>query len=280
MLNDNYFFKFGKIGYDLSKKTYVMGVLNVTPDSFSDGGKFINPDTALTHAKQMEAEGVDFIDIGGQSTRPGAEEITTEEELKRVIPVIKKLVKEVQVPLSIDTYRSQVAEEALKLGAHIVNDISGLNFDEKMADTISMYNGTVILMHIKGTPRNMQDEPHYDNVVEEVRLYLEKSIWKASVSGINQMIIDPGIGFGKTVEHNLALIKNIGRLKELDCPVMLGVSRKSLIEKMVGGDVNDRLEGTVTLNAIGIMNGVNIIRVHDAKAGVRTAKICDTYFTS
>lgn len=280
MLNDNYFFKFGRTGYDLSKKTYVMGVLNVTPDSFSDGGKYINPDDAIKHAKQMEADGVDFIDVGGQSTRPGAEEITTEEEIERVIPVIKKLVKEVSIPVSIDTYRSEVAEEALKSGVYIVNDISGLNFDDKMADTVSSYNGTIILMHIKGTPRNMQDEPFYDNVVEDVRLYLEKSIWKASVAGINQMIIDPGIGFGKTVEHNLALIKNIGRLKELDCPVMLGVSRKSLIEHMVGGDVTDRLEGTVTLNAIGIMNGVNIIRVHDSKAGVRTARICDYYVNS
>ena len=276
-MNDNYSFHFGKKVYDLSSRTHVMGVLNITPDSFSDGGKYNNPEAALAHAKAMIDEGADFIDIGGQSTRPGAEEITAEEELKRVIPVIEKLRSETDIPISIDTYRSEVASAALKSGALIVNDISGFNHDKNMLKIIAEHKASAIAMHMKGTPKDMQDNPQYEDVVKEVVAYFEDVIWRANVENVNQIILDPGIGFGKNVEHNLTLIKHINELKRLDTPIMVGVSRKSMINKIAGGDVNDRLEGTVALNTISIINGVQIIRVHDVKAGVRTAKIVDEY---
>src|SRR5258706_10051118 len=276
-MNDNYSFHFGKKVYDLSTRTYVMGVLNVTPDSFSDGGKFFNTDAAIAHAKSMIDEGADFIDIGGQSSRPGADEVSTEEELKRVIPVIEKLCSETDIPLSIDTYRSEVASAALAAGAIIVNDISGFNQDKNMLKVIAEHKASAVAMHMKGTPKDMQGNSHYDDVVKEVVSYFEDVIWRANVENVNQVILDPGIGFGKNVEHNLTLLKHINELKRLDSPIMVGVSRKSMINKITGGDVNDRLEGTVALNTIAIVNGVQIIRVHDVKAGVRTAKIVDEY---
>lgn len=276
-MNDNYFFKFGDIGYDLSSRTFVMGVLNVTPDSFSDGGTYLNSDAAVARALEMEAEGADIIDIGGESTRPGAEPVSVEEELKRVIPVIKVLNGKIKIPISVDTSKSAVAEESLKNGAHIINDVTALNGDEKMAETIAGHNASVILMHMKGNPKTMQDNPDYENVMDDVRAYLEKSIWKANVAGINQIIVDPGIGFGKTVEHNLQLIKHISKLKQLDAPVLLGISRKSMIQKLVGGEADDRLEGTIALNTIAALNGANILRVHDVKPAVRVAKLIDSY---
>ena len=276
-MNDNYSFQFGKKVYDLSSRTFVMGVLNVTPDSFSDGGNFMQADAAVSRALQMVTDGADFIDIGGQSTRPGADEISAEEESARVMPVIKKLADELAVPISVDTFHSAVADEALTTGAVIINDVSGFNRDADMLKVVAKHKATAIAMHMKGTPKDMQDDPQYDNVVKEVVAYFENVIWRANVENITQVILDPGIGFGKNVEHNLSLIKNINELKRLDCPVMVGVSRKSLISKIAGGEVDDRLEGTVALNTIAILNGVQIIRVHDVKAGVRTAKIADEY---
>lgn len=279
-MNDNYSYQFGKKVYDLSSRTHVMGVLNVTPDSFSDGGKFMKLENAVRHAKQMEADGADFIDVGGQSTRPGADEVPIEEELKRVIPVIKAIISEIKIPVSVDTYRSEVAGEALKNGALIVNDISGFNFDKNMAATIAGYNATAIAMHIKGTPKDMQVKPEYDDLLAEITQYFENAAWKANVEGIKQIIFDPGIGFGKTAEHNLKIIRHISELKRLDTPLMIGVSRKSMISRILNtedGNVNDRHEGTVALNAVAILNGVNIIRVHDVIEGVRTARILDAY---
>lgn len=276
-MNDNYSFQFGKKVYDLSARTHVMGVLNVTPDSFTDGGKYFDLDKAVEHAKEMASLGADFIDIGGQSTRPGANDISAEEEIKRVIPVIKKLAGNIEIPISIDTYYSEVADEALANGAVIVNDVSAFNSDANMLKVIAKHKATAIAMHMKGTPKNMQDDPKYDDVVKEVVAYLEEAIWKANVENITQLILDPGIGFGKTVEHNLTLLKNINEIKRLDCPMMVGISNKSTISKIIGGEVNDRTEGTVALNTISILNGVQIIRVHDVKAGVRTAKIADAY---
>ena len=264
-MNDNYSYTFGKKVYDLSARTHVMGVLNVTPDSFSDGGKFLKAEDAIAHGKKMETDGADFIDVGGASTRPGAEEVSIEEELKRVIPVITALAKEVSIPVSVDTYRAQVADEALKAGALIVNDISAFAFDPAMAETIAKHNASAVAMHIKGTPKDMQKDPQY-------------VAWKANVAGIKQIIIDPGIGFGKTVEHNLQIIKNLSDLKRLDTPIMIGISRKSMIGKILNtDDVNDRHEGTITLNTISVLNGAHIIRVHDVIEGVRTAKIIDAY---
>lgn len=274
---DSYSYKFGNVTYDLGSRTHIMGILNVTPDSFSDGGKYLNLKDAVGRAKQMESEGADFVDVGGQSTRPGSEEISVEEELKRVIPVIQALKKEVKIPISIDTYRSQVADEALSSGAVIVNDISAFNFDPEMAHVVSKHKASAMLMHIKGTPKNMQENPDYKDLVAEVLLYFEKAVWKGNVAGIDQLIIDPGIGFGKTAEHNLKLIKNMYELKKLDCPVMIGVSRKSSIGIIAGAEINERLSGTVALNTVSILNGVNIVRVHDVKEAVQASKIIDMY---
>lgn len=277
-MNDNYSYTFGKKVYDLSARIHVMGVLNVTPDSFSDGGKFLNPDDAIAHGRKMEIEGADFIDVGGISTRPGAVEVSVEEELNRVIPVITALANEVSIPISIDTYRAKVADEALKAGALIVNDISAFNFDTAMAETIAKHNASAVVMHIKGTPKDMQKDPHYDDLMAELLTYFENTAWKANVAGIKQVIVDPGIGFGKTVEHNLQILKNLGDLKRLDSPIMIGVSRKSMIGKILNiEDINDRHEGTITLNTIGVINGAHIIRVHDVIEGVRTARIIDAY---
>lgn len=274
---DSYNYKFGNITYDLGSRTHIMGILNVTPDSFSDGGKYLKPEDAIARAREMETEGADFIDVGGQSTRPGSEEISVEEEMNRVIPVIKALKNEIKIPISIDTYRSEVANEALENGAKIVNDISAFNFDPSMPAIVANHDASAILMHIKGTPKNMQENPEYKDLVSEVLLYLEKAVWKGNVAGVDQLIIDPGIGFGKTPEHNLMLIRNMFELKKLDCPVMIGVSRKSTIGKITGAGIDERLSGTIALNTISILNGVNIIRVHDVKESVQAVKLIDMY---
>jgi dihydropteroate synthase len=278
-MNDNYSYHIGKKVYDLSTRTHVMGVLNVTPDSFSDGGKFVKLEDAVAHAKRMEEEGADFIEVGGASTRPGAEEVSLDEELKRIIPVIKALAGgEISIPISVDTYRSEAADEALSNGAVIINDISGFNFDKNMTVVIAKHNATAIAMHMKGTPKDMQKDPQYDDLIAEVLQYFENVMWQANVEGIKQIIIDPGIGFGKTIEHNLMLIKHLPELKRLDSPIMIGVSRKSMIGKILETeDINDRHEGTIALNCAAVINGAHIIRVHDVKEGVRTARILDAY---
>jgi dihydropteroate synthase len=256
-----------------------MGVLNITPDSFSDGGKYFDNKIILNKviedAIKMEKEGADFIDVGGESTRPGSEKISIAEELQRVIPVITEIKKKIRIPISIDTYKSEVAEEALKAGASIVNDISGFKFDERIAGVTAKYNSSCILMHMKGTPKNMQKNPVYENVVEEVYDCLKDSIDIAKNSGIKQIIIDVGIGFGKTLQHNLELLRNLKRFTELDCPVLLGVSRKSFIDKIYHATINERLEGTIAANTIGIMNGANIIRVHDVLENVKAVRVAD-----
>ena len=274
---DSYNYRFGKTTYDLGSRTYIMGVLNVTPDSFSDGGKFLKTEDAVAHAKQMAEDGADFIDIGGRSSRPGSEEISVDEELSRVIPVITALKNELKIPVSVDTYRSQVADEALSSGAHIVNDISAFNFDSAMPKVVAKHKASCILMHIKGSPKNMQKNPVYEDLMAEVLLYFENAVWKAIISGIDQLIVDPGIGFGKTTEHNLTLIKYMYEIKKLDCPVMIGVSRKSLIDNIAHADINNRLSGTIALNTISILNGVNILRVHDVKEAVQASRIIDAY---
>ena len=256
-----------------------MGVLNITPDSFSDGGKYFDDklklEKVIEDAVKMEQDGADFIDVGGESTRPGSESITIDEELERVIPVISEIQKKVSLPISIDTYKHQVAEEALKAGAEIVNDISGFNFDEKLPEITARYNASCVLMHIKGTPKNMQKNPEYENVVEEVYMYLKKSCKAAESFGIKQIITDVGIGFGKNLEHNLTLIKNLSRFKDLKYPVLLGLSRKSFMDKIYPAPMNERLEGTIAANSVGIINGANIIRVHDVLENKRAARIAD-----
>jgi dihydropteroate synthase len=258
------------------KKTLIMGILNITPDSFYDGGRNFDRNKAIEKAYELQKDGADIIDIGGESTRPGAEPVSLPEEIDRVCPVIEAITKNIDIPISIDTYKSEVAEEALKLGASIVNDISGLNFDEKMAGVVSRHKSYIILMHIKGTPKNMQIDPYYDNLTEEIYSYLEKSKRKAAASGIEEkkIIIDPGIGFGKTLEDNYRIINNINYFKKMGCPVLIGLSRKSLIKKLYDKP-HDSLFATIALNSVSAVFGADIIRVHDVKEHYLALKAID-----
>jgi dihydropteroate synthase len=264
--------------FDFSKRTYIMGILNITPDSFSDGGLFYTKDTAVDHALKMYDEGADIIDIGGESTRPGAESVSLEEEMKRVIPVIEELAKKLPIPLSIDTYKSRIAQAALSAGASLVNDISGLKFDPEMSAVVAGYKVPVVIMHIKGTPKNMQKNPSYTALIPEIMDYLRGGLKIARDAGIaeDNIIIDPGIGFGKTVEHNLEIIKRLDEFRGFEKPILIGPSRKSFIGKILNDlPVTERLEGTAAAAAIGILNGANIIRVHDITAMVRVARVAD-----
>jgi dihydropteroate synthase len=264
--------------FDFSKKTCIMGILNVTPDSFSDGGRYFDQSSAIKRAIQMADDGADVIDIGGESTRPGSEPVPAEEELRRTIPVIEALSREIGIPISIDTYKSDIARRALDAGASMVNDISGLRFDRKMAGTVAEYKVPVVLMHIKGTPKNMQQDPRYHALIPEVLEYLRKSITIAGDAGISEdvIIIDPGIGFAKTFEHNLEIINKLNEFTSLGRPVLIGPSRKAFIGKILGdATTGERLEGTAAAVAISIMNGANIVRVHDVKEMARVAKVAD-----
>ena len=255
-----------------------MGILNVTPDSFSDGGAFLNRDRAVDQALRMQDEGADIIDIGGESTRPGSGAVTVREEIRRVLPVIEELTGKVNIPISIDTYKSGVAEAAIQAGASIVNDISGLRFDNKMSGVVARHKVPVVIMHIKGRPRDMQKKPVYKSLIPEIMDYLTESIITARNAGIpdNMIIIDPGIGFGKTLEHNLEIIRRLNEFTGYQKPILVGPSRKSFIGKLLGDHpVNDRLQGTAAAVAIGIFNGANIVRVHDVKEMFRVAKIAD-----
>ena len=263
---------------DFSKKTYIMGILNVTPDSFSDGGLYFDNSTAAKRAFQMVEEGADIIDIGGESTRPGSEPITIEEELRRTIPVIESLSKETKIPLCIDTYKSEVAKRALDAGASMVNDISGLRFDPKMPKVVSEYKVPAVIMHIRGTPRDMQQNPVYEALIPEIMDYLRTGMIIARQAGISEdmIVIDPGIGFGKTFDHNLQIIHNLQEFTLLRKPILIGPSRKAFIGRILGDvPVTERLEGTAAAVAISIMNGANIIRAHDVKEMVKVAKVAD-----
>lgn len=255
-------------------KTLIMGILNVTPDSFSDGGLFTNADKAIVHAKQMVKDGADIIDVGGESTRPGSLPVSEKEELRRVKPVIEKLLKEINAPISIDTYKPKVAEECLKLGAHMVNDVTGLG-NKNMIDIVKKYQVPAIIMHMKGKPKIMQNNPKYKDVVNDIRRFLKERILNARKAGIKQIIIDPGIGFGKTTEHNLQILKRLGEFKELKCPILIGPSRKTFIGNITGMPTGERLEGTLAAVAIAVMNGANIVRVHDVKECRRAVQIAD-----
>jgi dihydropteroate synthase len=256
-----------------------MGILNITPDSFSDGGKYFDKDIQLqkiiADAVRMEKEGADFIDVGGESTRPGAVKVSTGEEMERVIPVISEIKKHINIPISIDTYKYEVAEEALKAGAVIVNDISGFQFDDKIAEVTRKYNASCILMHIKGTPKEMQNNPVYTDVIAEIKEYLSVSISNAKLAGIEQIIVDPGIGFGKTFKHNIEIIKRLKEFKSLGYPLLLGLSKKRFINDIYESSPDDRTEGTMSANTVGILNGANIIRVHNVLENKRTALTAD-----
>ncbi|WP_353684909.1 dihydropteroate synthase [Thermodesulfovibrio sp. 3907-1M] len=270
--------KFHNFELNFLQKTYIMGILNVTPDSFYDGGRFFNYQKAIEHALRMIDEGADIIDVGGESTRPGAQPVSTDEELKRVIPVIEALSNRISVPISIDTYKASVAEEAIKAGATIVNDVSGLRFDPQMAEVVSKYKVPVVIMHIKGTPQDMQKNPHYEALIPEIIEYLRTSIVIAKQAGVNEdmIIIDPGIGFGKLPEHNLQIIKNLREFSQLGKPILIGVSRKSFIGKVLNDALPEsRLEGTAAAVAASILNGANIVRVHDVGFICKVVKVLD-----
>jgi dihydropteroate synthase len=264
--------------FDTRKKTYIMGILNVTPDSFSDGGQYPDVNSALEAALTMANEGADIIDIGGESTRPGAEPIALETELNRVIPVIEAIRKHSNIPISIDTYKSVVAEKALQTGADMINDISGLRFDPEMAAKIKKYNAALVIMHMQGKPRNMQDNPTYQNLVDEILHFLNDSVQLAISSGINrnQIIIDPGIGFGKSVEDNYRLIRYLREFQSLGQPILIGLSRKSFIGKLLDLPVDQRLEGSLASLAAAILNGADFVRVHDVKESARAVKVIDS----
>ncbi len=257
------------------ERTLIMGILNVTPDSFSDGGRFVDTGKAVEHAKRMVEEGADIIDVGGESTRPGSEPVTWEKELERAGPVIERLVEEVKVPISIDTYKPEVAQKCIELGAHMVNDITGLR-NREMVGLISRERVPVIAMHMKGYPKTMQENPVYNDVVVEIKEFFSERLSEAGKAGIKDVIIDPGIGFGKTVEHNLQIIKRLREFKELGCPIMVGPSRKSFIGSITGLPASERLEGTIASVTLSVMNGANIVRVHDVKECKRALKVVES----
>jgi len=258
-------------------KTLVMGIINITPDSFYGGSRKEQVNEALRCALEFEQEGADILDIGGESTRPGAEMVDTDQEIRRVIPVIEGIRKKSNIPISVDTTKSEVARRSIECGAQIINDISGLTYSRGMEKVASETGVYLILMHMRGKPSNMQDYTFYGNLVEEVHEELSESVFRALKAGVKKekIIIDPGIGFAKTAEQNLILIKNIPRFKKSGYPVMLGLSRKSFLGFYTGLEVNERLLPTVAVNAISIFLGADIIRVHDVKEGVITAKIVD-----
>ncbi|HLG31299.1 MAG TPA: dihydropteroate synthase [Candidatus Brocadiales bacterium] len=269
--------KHNKGSLELCKVTRIMGILNVTPDSFSDGGLFYDLDKALAHAHRMIGEGADIIDVGGESTRPGSKPVSEDEELRRVIPVIQELSKETDKPISIDTYKSRVAEKAIEAGAQIINDISGLKADREMARVAAANRAPIIINHIKGQPHNMPENPVYENLIAEVMLGLRQSIDLAVKSGINEdaIIIDPGIGFGKTTQHNLEILNRLEEFKSLERPIMVGTSRKSFIGHVLGLPLQERLIGTAATIAVAIIKGAKVVRVHDVKEAVQVVLICD-----
>lgn len=244
----------------------IMGIVNVTPDSFSDGGKYYSVDDAINHALKLIDEGADLIDIGGESTRPGSDPVSLEEELRRTIPVIKNIHQQRKdVIISIDTTKSEVAKQALDSGAKIINDISGLTFDEKMFEIAKEYNSCVVIMHIKGNPKTMQENPGYRDVVKDVYDFLLVQSIKAKQNDINKIIVDPGIGFGKRVEDNFSLIKNLDYFQSLGYPVMIGLSKKSFIGKTLNLDNDQREIGTIILETISVIKSARIIRTHNVK---------------
>ncbi len=269
--------------FDLSSKTLIMGVLNVTPDSFFDGGKYLELDKALGHIDKIINDGADIIDIGGESTRPGSRGVAESVELERVIPVIEAAVKRFDVPVSIDTTKSKVAHAALEEGASMVNDISGLKFDPEIAKIVAAYGAGLVVMHTPSHPIDMQNMTNYESIVHDIIKSLSNSVKMAESAGVapHSIMVDPGFGFGKTTEQNLQLLKHLNEFVILRKPVVIGTSRKSFIGKIIGSDnLDDRLEGTSGTVAIAIMNGASIIRVHDVRYMKRVAMVADAIVNS
>jgi len=263
---------------DFTSKTYVMGILNCTPDSFYPGSRAVTIKDALKAAREMIDAGVDIIDVGGESTRPGSDPVPLEEEIRRVIPVVQSLRSESEVMISVDTRKKDVAERSLDAGADIINDISGLRHSEDLARLVAARKVPVVLMHMRGTPKTMQRQPHYQNTISEILRELQPPIAAAIGAGIDpaMLIIDPGIGFGKRIQDNLRIIKELASLKSLNFPILIGLSRKSFIGEILDKPVEKRLIGTITANTLAIINGANIIRVHDVSDAVEMVKIIES----
>lgn len=266
---------------DLEKRTHVMGVLNVTPDSFSDGGFYFKKEKAIEHGIQLVQDGADIIDVGGESTRPFSEEVTLQEELDRVVPVVEALSGVVEAPISIDTCKAEVARQALKAGASIINDISALRFDSNMTSVAAEAGVPVILMHMQGTPGDMQKNPFYQDLIPEILDFLKQAVDRAVSGGIKKdmIIVDPGIGFGKTVEHNLEILRGLGQFRILGRPLLLGTSNKAFIGHLLNKAPHERDTGTMATIAAGVLNGADIVRVHNVKNAVETIRIIDAIKT-
>jgi len=285
ILRKPYRLSWGDHHLELGFQTCVMGVVNVTPDSFSDGSKFFDADAAVAQGEQLAADGADILDIGGESTRPFSDPVPPEEELRRVIPVVEQLARRVSSPISIDTMKAAVARQAIEAGASIINDVSALRFDPELADVAAELDVPVILMHMLGDPKSMQVSPDYDDLIADIRGFLEDAIQGAEKKGVlrSKIIIDPGIGFGKTVTHNLLLIKHIQAFQSLDVPILIGSSRKSFIRKILKStqvvDIPPDLPivetGSQATVAAAVLNGAHIVRVHDVANTVATVKVID-----
>lgn len=290
IMRKNYTLTWGSHSMELGPRTRIMGILNITPDSFSDGGRFFALDAALAQAERMAAEGADILDIGGESTRPFSEAISAEEETRRVVPVIELLAKKIPIPISIDTNKAVVARRAIAAGASIINDISALNFDSGMAALAAEQNAPLILMHMKGKPKDMQMAPVYENLMGEIKAYLAQAVDRAQAAGVprKNILIDPGIGFGKTVSHNLALIQRLAEFQDMDLPILLGTSRKAFIRKILGKALEKEFSpdhplvetGTQATVVAGILAGAHIVRVHDVATTVATVRLVDAIRTA
>ena len=258
----------GSDRWELGRFPRLMGIVNLTPDSFSDGGQLTDVSVAVEYALRLAHEGADILDIGGESTRPGATPVSLDEELRRVVPVVRELARRTRVPISIDTYKAEVARVCLDAGAVIVNDISGLTFDPAMTDVCRESTCGVIVMHIQGTPLTMQLHPRYDDVVQDVRQYFSRRLDELETAGITRerIVLDPGIGFGKTAEHNLDLLSHIAAFHELGRPVLIGHSRKRFLQKVLGRDIEERNAGTIGVSIALAAQGTDILRVHDVRA--------------
>ncbi|MEN6625087.1 MAG: dihydropteroate synthase [Candidatus Sumerlaeia bacterium] len=261
---------------DLSRRALVMGIVNVTPDSFSDGGLYANPERAAWHGFELESQGADILDVGGESTRPGADPVGVDEELRRVVPVVRQLARTVKVPISVDTMKAEVARQAIEAGAHIINDVTALRGDPAMAAVAAETGAGVVLMHMIGTPRTMQQAPVYGDVVAEVAAHLRERMAAAEAAGIDRerIALDPGIGFGKTLEHNVEIFRRMGEFIELGRPLLIGPSRKTFIGKLLGdAPPNERLEGTIAAVVASICAGARIVRVHDVAPVAKAVKV-------
>jgi dihydropteroate synthase len=278
MQGDRLHWRVGSRTFDGSERTFIMGILNATPDSFSDGGQFDDPETAVQRCLAMVADGADIVDIGGESTRPGAQPVPAAEEAQRTIPIIQALVgQDIGAPISIDTRKADVAAAACAAGAAIVNDVSAGEDDPAMFAAVAEAGASMVLMHKVGDPRSMQDDPSYDDVVAEVGAYLEERIGRAVNAGIDfdKLCIDPGIGFGKSLDHNLSLMKHLDALERLGRPILVGPSRKAFIGKLLDLDVDERLEGSAAAVAWLVGRGASVVRVHDVKEMARVVRIVD-----